>query len=100
MTKVRDSRGYFVKGHGGQKPRGAISKSDRERRSRIEYVLSLIEENIEEEIRSLTPKEKVELWLHLIRHIYAKPARIKQSGPAIENQFNKIIFQVVSSKQE
>jgi hypothetical protein len=95
MENNRDSRGCFTKGHPGMKPKGAISKSDREYRSRIEYVLNLIEENLEDEIGKLTPRQKMELWLHLLRYVHSKPPRINlNQQKAARREPDKYIFEV------
>jgi hypothetical protein len=76
MENNRDSRGCFVKGHPGMKRKGAISKRDKEYIDGIRYVLNLLEKNIEEEIKLLKPKQKMDLWVHLLRYVCAKPPRM------------------------
>jgi hypothetical protein len=94
MENNRDSRGCFIKGHPGMKRKGSISKRDKEYLFRIEYVLNLIEDNMKEELQMLKPKQRMELWIHLLRYVYSKPPRIKSNRHIANKNPAKITFEI------
>ena len=54
----------FKPGQGGRKT-GSYNKITLEQKERVEWVLGLLDETLEESISMLKPKEKVDLWLSL-----------------------------------
>ena len=71
----RDTKGKFVKGHGGAKPIGATHKDT----SRIRtFIKELIENNFEQviqDIQLLDPKERVNAISNLIEYAIPKLSR-------------------------
>lgn len=61
------------------------TKGQRNRRSReilasIEYVCHLLEDDIESDIKKLTPTRRVQLWVDLQEYLRPRLARIEQTG--------------------
>lgn len=86
----------FKPGQGGR-PKGASNRITREIRERIEWVLELLDESLEENIAKLKPKEKVELWLNLQEFVIPKLQRMNLEVDPGDKAISKIIFEVVKS---
>ncbi len=93
---IQNEKGQFAKGHGG-KPKGALNKITLEQKARVEWVLELLDETLEESIAMLKPKEKVDLWLSLQEFIRPKLQRMNVDLNPAENKFTKITFEVINS---
>ncbi|NCA77974.1 MAG: hypothetical protein EOM90_16735 [Alphaproteobacteria bacterium] len=91
---VKNEKGQFAKGHGG-KPKGAVNKTTAANKERIEYVLRLIDDTLEEDIRKLKPKERIELWSTLQEFIRPKLQRMNLDITPPEDKVTKITFEVV-----
>lgn len=86
----------FKPGQGGR-PKGVANKITREIRERIEWVLELLDDSLEESIEKLKPKERVELWLNLQEYVRPKLQRMNLEMGAGDKTIDKIIFEVVQS---
>lgn len=91
---VKNEKGQFAKGHGG-KPKGAINKTTAANKERIEFVLGLLDESLEEDVQKLKPKERVELWSTLQEFIRPKLQRMNLDIAPPEDKVTKITFEVV-----
>ena len=91
---VKNAKGQFAKGHGG-KPKGAVNKTTLINKQRIEKVLSLLDETLEEDIQNLKAKERVELWSTLQEFIRPKLQRMNLDITPPEDKVTKITFEVV-----
>jgi len=69
----------FEKGNKG-KPKGAKSKKTIEAVRRVEYVIGLLEENLDRDIRMLESKERVNLWNTLQEYVRPKLQRTELIG--------------------
>jgi hypothetical protein len=86
----------FQKGHSGFKPKGVPNKKTTAIVERVEFVLGLLNETIEDDIRELEPRERAKMWENLQEYIRPKLARtelsgeveIQQSNPAAIINFN------------
>lgn len=68
----------FKKGHkkiAGKKP-GTPNKRTAESVERVEFVLSLLEETLEEDIAKLPPRERTAMWKDLQEYVRPKLARV------------------------
>jgi hypothetical protein len=66
-------------------------------KERIEWVLELLDETLEDSIRKLKPKDQVDLWMNLQEYIRPKLQRMNVDlGPA-EDKLTKITFEVIQS---
>lgn len=94
MEEERNTSGQFVKGHKGLKPIGAVSRKTQEYMARVEWVMQLLEENLDSNIQSLPAKDQVSLWLDLNKYIIAKKPPEKEEP---KDEINKFTFQVIHS---
>ena len=94
MENERNTSGRFVKGHNGLKPKGAVSRKSQEYMARVEWVMQLLEQNLDENVRSLPAKEQVSLWLDLNKYIFAKRPPEKEEP---KDKIDKITFQLIHS---
>ena len=95
-SENRNSQGRFVSGHKGSKPKGAMNKSTREYLARLDKITDLLDADLEENIHSLSKKEKVMFWFEIEKLKHIKLSRFTEPDPAKE-QINKITFEVVDS---
>ena len=86
----------FKPGQGGR-PKGAVNKITREMKERIEWVLELLDQSLEENIGKLKPKEMVELWVDLQEYVRPKLQRVNLEVDPGDKKINKIIFEIVQS---
>ena len=92
--EVRNEKGQYAKGHQG-KPKGARNKITSEQKERVEKVLSLLDETLEDSIRKLKPKDQVDLWMNLQEFIRPKLQRMNLDIAPQEDKLTKITFEVV-----
>lgn len=93
-TEKRNNKGQFKPGNTG-KPKGAMNKTTAANKERIEFVLSLLDDTLEEDILKLKPKERVELWSTLQEFIRPKLQRMNLDITPPEDKVTKITFEVV-----
>jgi hypothetical protein len=93
---TRNDQGRFVAGHKGLKPKGATNKQTREYLERVEWVLELLESNLEDNVNSLSKKEQIMLWVELQKLLHSKLPKIPEPVPEKE-PITKITFEVVGS---
>jgi len=91
---VKNEKGQFAKGHGG-KPKGSLNKTTIANKQRIEKVLTLLDETLEEDIQNLKAKERVELWATLQEFIRPKLQRMNLDITPPEDKVTKITFEVI-----
>ena len=84
----------FKPGQGGR-PKGAANKITRENKERVEWVLELLGETLEDSIRKLKPKDQVDLWMNLQEFIRPKLQRMNLDIAPPEDKVTKITFEVV-----
>ena len=76
---------------------GSCNKITTDQKERIEWVLELLDETLEDSIRKLKPKDQVDLWMNLQEYIRPKLQRMNVDlGPA-EDKLTKITFEVIQS---
>lgn len=61
---------------GGRK-KGTVNKKTSEILKSIEYVLGLLQENIEKDIKQLSPNERTRMWDNLQEYIRPKLSRVE-----------------------
>jgi len=62
------------------KPKGALCKKTLAQIERVEFVLSLLNDTLEKDIKTLDPKERIRLWNDLQEYIRPKLARTELTG--------------------
>jgi len=72
----------FIKGQPkkGGKKKGSVNKKTQEAAMRVEYVLSLLEDTIENDIKLIEPKERVKMWDSLQEYVRPKLQRTEING--------------------
>jgi hypothetical protein len=98
VERVRNSRGQFVKGSPGR-PKGAANRVSPLQKVLIDEVISMLSESLLQDISTMKPKEKIELWKDLQEFIQPKLQRVAVDvGPA-DDKITKITFEVVSGDE-
>lgn len=92
----RNNKGQFGKGNPG-KPKGAVNKTTAVEKQRIEWVLTLLDESLEDNLRLLRPKEQIELWLNLQEFVRPKLQRMNLDLGPTDDKISKITFEVIRS---
>ena len=96
MENARNKKGQFAGGNTGR-PKGAGNKLTALQKSRIEKVLTLLEETLEEDMAKLKSKERVDLWASLQEFIRPKLQRTSIDLETPEEGITKITFEVLKS---
>lgn len=76
MEKGRNTSGQFVKGHGGFKPKGAVSRKQAKRDQLLDYILETLGTSVAETLPTMSPKQVMKLYLQLLKLTVPKMARI------------------------
>jgi len=95
----RNEKGQLVKGHKGLKKKGCQHKVTREIKERIEFVLGLLDETLEDDIQALSGKEKIQLWTILQEYIRPKLQRSQTDLTTKGNEISKITFEVMNAER-
>jgi len=89
----------FKAGNNGR-PKGAINKTTREFKERVEWVLGLLDETLEEDLQEMRAAEKVKLWLDLQEFVRPKLQRMNLAVEPGDDNVTKITFEVVRANPE
>ena len=84
----------FKPGQGGR-PKGAENKVTVEQKKRVEWVLDLLDETLEEDVKALKAKDKVELWVTMQEYIRPKLQRMNLDVGNEDKTITKVIFEIV-----
>ena len=96
MEKTNKRPQLFKPGEGGR-PKGVKNKITREIQSKVEWVLGLLDETAEEDLKKMKPPERIKLWADLQEYIRPKLQRVNLDVGVDDKVINKITFEVVSS---
>lgn len=82
----------FQKGHSGYKPKKP-NKRTKEAIERVEWVLGILEETLEQDIKKLSPQQKSLMWKDLQEYVRPKLARteMKHEGEIAQRIEIKVI---------
>ena len=94
MDTDRTKKGTFLPGNKG-KPKGAVNKITREQKERVEWVLEILDENVEEDLKKMRPSDRVRLWADLQEYIRPKLQRTNVEIGNKEDNTVKFTFEVV-----
>ena len=86
----------FKPGNSGR-PKGAANKITAGQKERVEWVLGLLDDTLEEDIRNLKAEKRVELWSVLQEFIRPKLQRMNVDITPVEDRITKITFEVVEA---
>jgi len=96
METNRNEKGKFLPGNKG-KPKGATNKITREIQAKVEWVLELLDETVEEDLRKMKPPDRIKLWADLQEYIRPKLQRVNLDVGAEDKAITKITFEVVGT---
>ena len=96
MENNRNEKGKFLPGNTGR-PKGATNKATREYKERVEWVLGLLDESLENDLNELRAADKVRLWLDLQEFVRPKLQRMNLDLGPTDDKISKITFEVVRS---
>jgi hypothetical protein len=94
-TENKKSQG-FKPGEGGR-PKGVKNKVTREIQAKVEWVLELLDETVEEDLKKMKAPERIKLWADLQEYIRPKLQRVNLDVGTEDKTINKITFEVISS---
>ena len=98
MEEIQND-GKFKKGHQGLKKTGTLNNATLKMNERVEKVLAILEETLEDDLESLSPKEQIQLWVSLQQFIRPKFKRIQMDTTTKGKEINKITFNVINGSQ-
>ena len=96
MEKARNNKGQFVSGNPGR-PKGAGNRISTLQKVRIDEVLTILSESLLDDISTMKPREKIELWKDLQEFIQPKLQRVAVDVETPDDKITKITFEVVKS---
>ncbi len=96
MDNERSEKGTFLPGNKG-KPKGAINKITREQKEKVEWVLGLLDETVQEDLRKMKPPERIRLWADLQEYIRPKLQRVNLDLGTEDKEIRSITFRVIRS---
>jgi len=88
----------FRPGNSGR-PKGVRNKISRERQEKIDMVLSVADELVEDALRKLKPKELLDIWVGLTEYVCPKLQRVTLDSDVEDNKITKITFEIVPPHQ-
>ena len=84
----------FREGNAGR-PKGVRNKISRERQEKIDEILSIADDMVEEALRKLKPKELLDIWVGLTEYVCPKLQRVTLDTEPEDNKITKIVFEIV-----
>ena len=93
--------GKFEKGNkkGRGRPKGSQNKKTLESKARVEKVLSMIDETIEEDIGELTASERVKTYVALLEYQLPKLQRVALANDT-NDEGEKLQFEVIVNRSQ
>ena len=88
----------FKQGNAGR-PKGVRNKISRERQEKIDEILSIADDMVEEALRKLKPKELLDIWVGLTEYVCPKLQRVTLDSDVEDNKITKITFEIVPPHQ-
>ena len=88
----------FKPGQGGR-PKGASNKITREQKERVEWVLEVLDINVEDDIKKMSPTERIRLWADLQEYVRPKLQRVNLDVGTDDKEIRKITFVVVGESE-
>jgi len=94
MENERSEKGTFLPGNKG-KPKGVKNKITKEQKEKVEWVLGLLDESVEEDLRKMKAPERIRLWADLQEYIRPKLQRVNLEVGKEDKTITKVIFEIV-----
>jgi len=86
----------FKPGEGGR-PKGIKNKITREIQAKVEWVLELLDETVEDDLKKMKPPDRIRLWADLQEYIRPKLQRVNLDVGTEDKVITKITFELVDS---
>lgn len=86
----------FKPGNNGR-PKGVKNKITREIQAKVEWVLELLDETAEEDLKKMKPQERIKLWAELQEYIRPKLQRVNLDVGNEDKAITKITFELIDS---
>jgi hypothetical protein len=86
----------FKPGEGGR-PKGVKNKITREIQAKVEWVLELLDETVEDDLKKMKPPDRIRLWADLQEYIRPKLQRVNLDVGTEDKVITKITFELVDS---
>jgi hypothetical protein len=86
----------FKPGEGGR-PKGIKNKITREIQAKVEWVLELLDETVEDDLKKMKPPDRIRLWADLQEYIRPKLQRVNLDVGSEDKVITKITFELVDS---
>jgi hypothetical protein len=96
MEAINKKTQGFKPGEGGR-PKGVKNKITREIQAKVEWVLEMLDETIEDDLQKMKPPERVKLWTDLQEYIRPKLQRVNLDVGPEDKEITRITFEVVSA---
>jgi len=84
----------YKPGEGGR-PKGVLNKLTTEKKQRLEWIVSQLEETLERDIATLKPKDRVDLWMGLQEYVRPKLQRMNIDIIPPDDKLTRITFEVI-----
>ena len=98
MEEQKEKDWQFKPGQGGR-PKGVKNKVTREIQAKVEWVLELLDETVEEDLKKMKPPERIKLWSDLQEYIRPKLQRVNLDVGTDDKEIRKITFVVVGDSE-
>ena len=98
MEKANRKTQGFKPGEGGR-PKGAKNRITREIQAKVEWVLQVLDDTVEEDLAKMKPPERVKLWAELQEYIRPKLQRVNLDLGKDDKEVKKITFVVVGEAE-
>jgi hypothetical protein len=93
--EAKNTRPQLYKPGQGGRPKGVKNKITREIQAKIEWVLVVLDETIEEDLKKMKPPERIKLWVELQEFIRPKLQRVNLEVGLEDKAITKIVFEIV-----
>jgi len=88
----------FKAGNNGR-PKGVKNKITREIQAKVEWVLELLDETVEEDLKKMKPPERIKLWTDLQEYIRPKLQRVNLDVGTEDKAIRQVTFVVVGESE-
>ena len=85
----------FQPGNNDGRKKGVKNKITLEKKQRLERIVEILEEHLEDTIKKLKPKEQVDLWMGLQEYVRPKLQRMNIDVNQPDEKLTKITFEIV-----
>ena len=94
METAKRTDWRYKPGEGGR-PKGVLNKLTTEKKQRLEWIVSQLEETLERDIATLKPKDRVDLWMGLQEYVRPKLQRMNIDIIPPDDKLTRITFEVI-----